>query len=152
MNKLPQIWRIIVPVLIGLLLCSFVAVVWNSFFHGLSVVMSDGTEFEYDHNLTRGYESKTISNVAVLQVVAIAYAQQHKGALPPMQTSGAAFSALRVGLGEKAKHFSRTQRRKDRLCRTRRCRVKKWGACQTVVRRYYFTMPTRRRATAKATM
>ena len=59
MDKFPQIWRIIVPVTIGLLLYGFVVVVWNRSYHGLSVLMSDHMEFEYDHNLPRGYDSKT---------------------------------------------------------------------------------------------
>ena len=105
MNKPQRNWRVIIPALILLLLFGFAAVVGKSFFHGLSVVMSDGTEFEYDHNLPRGYESKMISRLEVLQVVAIAYAQRHRGTLPPMQSSRAAFSALRVGLGHEAKHF-----------------------------------------------
>ena len=107
MNKPQQNWRVIVPVLILLLLFGFVAVVSQSFFHGLGVVMSDGTEFEYDHNLPRGYESKMISNLEVLQVVAIAYAQRHKGTLPPMQTPKAAFTVLRGSLGWKAKYYFR---------------------------------------------
>ncbi len=105
MNKFSQIWPIVVPVLIGLLLYGCVVLVWNRSYHGLSILMSDTTAFNYDHNLPRGYESKTTSRLEILQVAAIAYAQHHKGTLPPMQTSGAAFSALRGGMGQEAKYY-----------------------------------------------
>lgn len=96
---------VLTSTLIGLSIYSCVVVAWNKSYHGLSVIMSDSTEFEHDHDLPRGYESKTTSNLKVLQVAAIAYAQRHKGTLPPMQTSGAALKALRVGLGQEAKYY-----------------------------------------------
>ena len=63
--------------------------------HELSVVMSDGTQFEYDHVLPRGYEYHTTRNLATLQEATVEFAQHHKGYLPPMQNSRAAINALR---------------------------------------------------------
>ena len=104
MDKFPQIWRIIVPVTIGLLLYGFVVVVWNRSYHGLSVLMSDHMEFEYDHNLPRGYDSKTTGYLEALQGASIIYAQHHKGNLPPMQTSAVTLKALTQYLAHGSKY------------------------------------------------
>ncbi len=105
MNKLPQNWRTTLFCLPAALVLGGVVWMCAASLHGWNVLISDHTPFEYDHNLPRNYDSRTISNLKTLQVVTIAYAQRHKGTLPPMQTSGAAFSALRVGLGQEAKHY-----------------------------------------------
>ena len=69
--------------------------------HGLSVVMSDGTEFEYDHNLPRAYESHTTRNLATLQEATVEFAQHNRGYLPPMRHSNATINALRPYLQHK---------------------------------------------------
>ena len=100
MNKVPQIRRIILPVLVGLLLYGLVVVVWNRSYHGLNVLISDHTEFEYDQNLPRGYDSKTVGCLETLQNASIIYAQHHKGSLPPMQNSVATLKALEPYLAQ----------------------------------------------------
>ena len=99
-NKLPQIWRIIVSTLIGLFLYGLVVLVWNRSYHGLNVLISDHTEFEYDHDLPRGYDSKTVGCLETLQSASIIYAQHHKGSLPPMQNSVVTLKALEPYLAQ----------------------------------------------------
>ena len=69
--------------------------------HGMSVVMSDGSEFEYDHYRPRAYEYHTTRNLATLQEATVEFAQHHRGYLPPMQNLSAALSALRPYLQHK---------------------------------------------------
>lgn len=72
-------------------------IIWGGFvfWHGLGILLSDSTPFEYDHHLPRGYLSKTERNLITLQVALIEYAQHHKGYLPPMQNSTITILALK---------------------------------------------------------
>ncbi|MGI4792261.1 MAG: hypothetical protein ACRYFS_25835 [Janthinobacterium lividum] len=74
----------------------FGSIVWVGVntFHGISVVMSDRTSFEYDHNLPRAYEYKTTRNLKILQVALVEYAQRHKGYMPPMDNPAVTIRAL----------------------------------------------------------
>ena len=77
-----------------LLLICFAAIVCNSVYRGLSVLVSDGSAFDYDHNLPRNYIGKTTRNLGMLQGACIRYAQHHKGSLPPMQAPAVTLKAL----------------------------------------------------------
>ena len=88
---------------LSLLVLGFMVWVCVIVFHGLSVAISDSTKFEYNHNLLRGYEYKTVRNLRILQVALIEYAQKHKGLLPPMQNSSTTLNALRPYLDDKAR-------------------------------------------------
>ena len=101
MNKLPQIRRTTLLCLPAALVLGGVCWVCVGIIHGLDVVMSDSTEFEYDHNLPRGYEWKIANNLKALQAATGEFAQYHKGFLPPMQNSKAAVNALRPYLQHK---------------------------------------------------
>ncbi len=76
-------WRTTLLCLPAALVLGGVAWVCVSIIHGLGAVMSDGTQFEYNHGLPRGYESKTTSNLATLQAVTVSYAQNHNGSFGP---------------------------------------------------------------------
>jgi len=103
-DKLRQNFRVIVPTLIGLRICGLGIAGCESFSHGLNVLVSDHTEFEYDHNLPRGYDSKTTGYLETLQGASIIYAQHHKGNLPPMQTSAVTLKALTQYLAHGSKY------------------------------------------------
>ncbi len=101
MHKLPQNWRTTLLCLPAALVLGSLYWVSAGIIHGLGVVMLDGTEFEYDHNLPRGYESKTTRNLMTLQGATVEYAQHHRGFLPPMQNSSLTINALRPCLQHK---------------------------------------------------
>ena len=67
--------------------------------HGWNVLISDHTPFEYNHDLPRGYDSKTKGRLELLHTATITYAQNHQGYLPPMQNASMTFDAIKLYLG-----------------------------------------------------
>jgi hypothetical protein len=94
-------WRTMLLCLPAALVLGGVYWVCIGMIHGLGVVMSESTEFEYDHSLPRAYEYHMTRNLMTLQEATIQYAQHHRGFLPSMQNSDATITALRPYLQRK---------------------------------------------------
>jgi len=102
MNAFLHRWRTTLLLLPAALVLGGVAWVCVGIIHGLGVVMSDGTQFEFDHNLPRNYEGKTTGRLEMMQAATMTYAQNHKGYLPPMRNANMTLDAIRPYLESKS--------------------------------------------------